>query len=267
MALLETIMFALFTKIKTYFILKNNPISQAIWAKLANSLPICQSLDHKQLFKLKRLTTLFMYEKVFTGVKGFELDEEKKMIIAIQACVPILNLDVSYYEGWIEIVVYPDAFVIYRNTTDNYGLVHDNKITAAGEAWSHGPVILAWADVERDSFKPIVGHNVTIHEFSHKLDMLNGRANGMPPLHPNMRRSEWTQSLSNAYEILVAKIRNHERPHINEYAATNPAEFFAVTSEAFFTAPDILKQNCPEVYDQLVLFYKQTPTGFVKNGK
>jgi len=255
--------FKFFTKVKTYFILKNNPISPAIWGKLANSLPICRNLDPRDLFKLKKLTTLFMHEKVFTGVKGFELNEEKKMIIAIQACLPILNLDISYYEGWIEIVVYPDTFVIYRNTTDNYGLVHDDKITAAGEAWSHGPVILAWTDVEKDSFSPQAGHNVTIHEFSHKLDMLNGRANGMPPLHPNMRRGEWTQSLSDAYEILLKKVRNHEQTPINEYAATNPAEFFAVISETFFTAPNILKQNCPDVYDQLVLFYKQNPVGFV----
>ncbi len=254
-------MFNLITKVKTYFILRRNPISPAIWAKLANSLPICQPLDYKSLYKLKKLTTLFLYEKTFTGVKGFELDEEKKMIIAIQACLPILHLDMSYYDGWIEIVVYPDTFVIYRNITDDYGLVHDKTTTATGEAWSRGPVILAWKDVERDSFAPRAGHNVTIHEFSHKLDMLNGRANGMPPLHPNMRRSVWTKTLSQAYDVLVNKINNHEATAINQYAATNPAEFFAVTSETFFTAPDILKRNSPDVYQQLVLFYKQEPSG------
>lgn len=254
-------MFSVLTKIKTYFILRNNPISQITWGKLANSLPLCRKLNHKELFQLRKLVTLFLYEKTFTGVKGFELDKEKKMIIAIQACLPILHLDMSYYEGWIEIVVYPDTFVIYRNTTDSFGLVHDDTITAAGEAWSRGPVILAWADVERDSFAPRAGHNVTIHEFSHKLDMLNGRANGMPPLHPNMHRSVWTKSLSQAYDVLVDKIQNHQHTSINEYAATNPAEFFAVISETFFTAPEILKQNCPDVYAQLVLFYKQEPSG------
>jgi len=257
----EIKMFKLITKIKTYFILRRNPISPIIWGKLANSLPLCRNLEHKYLYQLKKLTTLFLYEKTFTGVKGFELDEEKKMIIAIQACLLILHLDMSYYDGWIEIVVYPDTFVIYRNNTDNFGLVHDQTIAASGEAWSRGPVILAWTDVERDSFAPRAGHNVTIHEFSHKLDMLNGRANGMPPLHPNMRRSVWTQSLSKAYDILVNKIENHESTAINQYAATNPAEFFAVISETFFTAPAILKQNCPEVYAQLVLFYKQEPIG------
>ena len=261
MALPEIKMFKLITKVKTYFILRKNPISPVIWGKFANSLPICRNLNHKDLYQLKKLTTLFLYEKTFTGVKGFELDEEKKMIIAIQACLPILHLDISYYEGWVEIVVYPDTFVIYRNSTDNYGLVREDTITATGEAWSRGPVILAWTDVERDSFSPRAGHNVTIHEFSHKLDMLNGRANGMPPLHPNMRRSVWTKSLSQAYDILVNKVRNHESTPINEYAATNPAEFFAVASETFFTAPAILKQHCPEVHAQLILFYKHEPSG------
>lgn len=180
MTMPEIKMFKLITKIKEQYILRKYPISSVIWGKLANSLPLCRNLDHKDLYKLKKLTTLFLYEKTFTGVKGFELDDEKKMIIAIQACLPILNLDISYYDGWIEIVVYPDTFVIYRNNTDNFGLVSDESIAATGEAWSHGPLILAWTDVERDSFKPRAGHNVTIHEFSHKLDMLNGRANGMP---------------------------------------------------------------------------------------
>jgi len=81
----------------------------------------------------------------------------------------------------------------------------------------------------------------------------------MPPLHPSMRRSHWTKSLSRAYDILVRKIDNREQTSINEYAATNPAEFFAVISETFFTAPNILKHDCPEVYEQLVMFYKQEP--------
>ena len=208
-------MFKLITKISTYFILRKNPISPKLWGKLANSLPLCRNLNPEDLYKLKKLTTLFMHEKTFTGVKGFELNEEKKMIIAIQACLPILNLDISYYDGWIEVVVYPDTFVIYRNNTDSIGLVHDQTIAAAGEAWSRGPVILAWTDVERDSFSPRAGHNVTIHEFSHKLDMLNGRANGMPPLHPNMRRSVWTKSLGAAYDILVNKVQRREHTAIN----------------------------------------------------
>ena len=245
------------TKLRNTYILRISPIPQALWESTITKLPLLKKLNSKDLKKLKKLTTLFLYEKTFTGVKGFELDEEKCLIIAIQACLLILHMDLSYYDGWIEVVVYPDTFVVYRNITDNFGLVHNTSSALSGKAWSKGPVILAWTDVERESFAPQQGHNVVIHEFSHKLDMLNGRANGMPPLHPNMHRQEWTNSLSNAYNKLVNKIENYQRTTINEYAATNPAEFFAVTSEYFFTAPKALKECCPKVYKQLVLFYKQ----------
>jgi len=244
-------------KLRNYYILRNSPIPQALWTSTIVQLPLLKTLNSKDLQKLKKLTSLFLYKKTFTGVKGFELDDEKCLIIAVQACLPILHMDMSYYDGWIEVVVYPDTFVVYRNITDNFGLVHDTSSALSGEAWSKGPVILAWTDVERESFTQQQGHNVVIHEFSHKLDMLNGRANGMPPLHPNMHRQEWTNSLSQAYDKLVTKVENYQHTPINEYAATNPAEFFAVSSEYFFTAPDILKVCCPEVYRQLVLFYKQ----------
>jgi hypothetical protein len=255
--------FKTISKIRNQYILRNNPIDETLWQNITAKVPLLTPLTNDDLKRLKKLTTLFLHEKTFTGVKGFQLDDEKCLIIAAQACLPILNLDLSYYDGWVEIVVYPDTFVVYRNITDNHGLVHDTSSALSGEAWSRGPVILAWTDVERDTFAQHhgvrSGHNVVIHEFSHKLDMLNGRANGMPPLHPNMHRQDWTDSLNRAYQLLVNQIESYQTTTINEYAATNPAEFFAVISECFFTAPTVLTKFCPEVYEQLVLFYKQDP--------
>lgn len=247
------------TKLRNSYILRNHPIETALWDKTVKHLPIINCLSTEELTKLRNLTTLFIHEKTFTGVRGFELDDEKRLLIAIQACLPILHLDLSYYDGWIEIVVYPDTFVVFRNVTDHFGLVHGTTSALSGEAWSHGPVILSWTDVERDSYSEYGGHNVVLHEFCHKLDMLNGRANGMPPLHPNMYREKWTESLSQAYSVLLQQIENNEPTRINQYAATNPAEFFAVISEYFFTAPHILTTHCGSTYDQLVLFYKQNP--------
>ncbi|MEE9445765.1 MAG: M90 family metallopeptidase [Cocleimonas sp.] len=243
--------------LRNAYILRSNPISPVLWASTVTQLPLLSTLNTKDLKKLKKLTTLFLYEKTFTGVKGFKFDDEKRLIIAVQACLLILHMDMSYYDGWVEVVVYPDTFVVYRNVTDNFGLVHDTSSALSGEAWSKGPVILAWTDVERESFAIQQGHNVIIHEFSHKLDMLNGRANGMPPLHPSMHRQEWTDSLSHAYDQLLNNIENYQHTTINEYAATNPAEFFAVSSEYFFTAPSVLKECCPDVFKQLKLFYEK----------
>lgn len=248
-----------FTKLRHYYILRKHAINNSLWKSTIIKLAVVQSLQSKELRQLKKLSTLLLYNKHFVGVQGFTLSEEHKLIIAIQACLPILKLDMSYYDGWHDIVVYPDSFIVYRDTTDSNGLVHSSRRTLSGEAWSRGPVILSWSDVQRDSFEIREGHNVVIHEFSHKLDMLNGRANGMPPLHPNMHRQEWTDSLSKAYDRLKSQYAQFQHAHINEYAATNPAEYFAVISEYFFTAPAVLKQHSPEVYSQLVLFYKQEP--------
>lgn len=247
------------TKLRNYYIHHKHFIANSLWEKTIATIPVVQYLRAKEKQQLKKLSTLLLYNKNFVGVQGFELTNEKKLIIAIQACLPILKLDLSYYDGWHDIVVYPDTFVVYHDVTDGNGLVHSSRKTLSGEAWSRGPVILSWTDVERDSFALLQGHNVVIHEFSHKLDMLNGRANGMPPLHPNMHREEWTESLSKAYDRLVNQLEQLHQSHINEYAATNPAEFFAVISEYFFTAPETLREHNPIVYEQLVLFYKQDP--------
>ncbi len=248
-----------FTKLRQYYILRKHPIKNSLWKSIITKLAVIKPLQATELQQLKKITTMFLYNKNITGVQGLVLSEEQKLIIAIQACLPILKLDMSYYDGWYDVVIYPDTFVVYRDVTDSNGLVHSSRSALSGEAWSRGPVILSWNDVERDSFTLREGHNVVIHEFSHKLDMLNGRANGMPPLHPNMRRQKWTDSLSKAYERLENQYEQFQHAHINEYAVTNPAEYFAVVSEYFFTAPAILKQHSPEVYSQLVLFYKQEP--------
>jgi len=186
------------------------------------------------------------------------IDDEIRITIAAQACLEILELGLDAFAGWLEIIVYPGAFRVTQETLDDAGVVHQQDNSLSGESWSRGPVILSWQDVQEDSFSLRPGHNVVLHEFAHKLDMLNQRANGMPPLHPDMPIKAWTEALSQAYENLQQRLENHQ-PTINAYAATNPAEFFAVICEYFFTAPDILWQHCPDVYQQLKAWFKQDP--------
>jgi len=117
---------------------------------------------------------------------------------------------------------------------------------------------LSWDDVERDSYHPRPGRNVVLHEFAHKLDGLNGVANGLPPLRRGMSRKRWAEDFSGAdYDALCRQVAAGKSACIDPYAATSPAEFFAVASEYFFTAPDILKDCCPGVHRQLTLFYSQ----------
>ncbi len=237
-------------------VLKRHPVDDILWQQLSQQLPLLLNLPPVERDKLRKWVTLFIHAKTFTGVQGLVVTDEMRLIIAIQACLPILNLDLEYYDGWIEIVIYPGHFKVSREVPDHNGLIHNEERILSGESWSQGPLILSWDEAYTDSFQPRPGHNVIIHEFSHKLDMLNGRANGMPPLHPSMHREQWTDSLSRGY----ATLQHHlDDPAINRYASTNPAEYFAVISEYFFTAPAILIEHQPEVYQQLVLFYRQDP--------
>jgi Mlc titration factor MtfA (ptsG expression regulator) len=103
------------------------------------------------------------------------------------------------------------------------------------------------------------GHNVIVHELAHKLDMLNGGANGVPTLHSQIQGTQWTTAFREAYQQLNQRLEHHQRVCINPYAATSPAEFFAVFSEYFFCAPDVRNIHFTDVYQQLRLYYRQDP--------
>ena len=240
-------------------VLAAGTVDRDTWKTLVADLPLLDGLDDAESERLRELCALFLDEKEFVGARGLELDEPSRLLVAAQACLPILNLDLSYYDGWHEVIVYPDSFLVRHPVHDDIGLVSQSERILSGEAWEQGPVILAWSDIQHDLEQHEPGSNVIIHEFAHKLDMLNGRANGMPPLHRDMRPQAWTSALSTAYQALQDQLEHHQRARINPYGATSPAEFFAVLSEYFFTAPELLVDECPDVYQQLTQFYRQDP--------
>ncbi len=222
-------------------------------------MELLHDLSSVEKARLRQLATLFIRSKTFTGAHGFQITDEMIVIIAAQAALPILKLGLDYYSGWVEVIVYPGAFRTNHDNVGPSGLISNESHALSGESWLRGPVILSWQDVEHDLHPHYPGHNVVIHEFAHKLDMLNGSADGLPPLHPRMKIKQWADVLSSAYDVLRQQVAHHHRTRIDAYAATTPAEFFAVVSEYFFAAPDILKQHCPNVYQQLAQFYLQDP--------
>ena len=238
-------------------ILKRHPIPHHIWRSVTRRVLILRSLDAVQMAHLREMTAWFLDQKSITGAQGLEVTPTMKVAVAAQACLLILNLGVEYFDGWVEVILYPGAFRVNHAQMDAIGLVHDEASVLTGESWLRGPVILSWDDVERDTYHYQAGHNVVLHEFAHKLDGFNGATNGMPPLRRGMSRKRWAESLSEAYDALRLQVAMGEPVFINPYAATSPAEFFAVLSEVFFTAPDILKNRCPSVHKQLTLFYRQ----------
>ena len=238
-------------------ILRSYPIPMELWEPVKDSCSVLQGLSAVEFAHLRELVTMFLYKKRFTGVNGLQVTPEIMLNIAAQACLPILKLDLEYYSGWIEIILYPNAFRIARDKTDSDGIVHHEESTLRGESWSRGPIVLSWGDIEQDLKRIYPGRNIVIHEFAHKLDLLNGSANGMPPLHSNMLHSLWTETLQSAFEKINQQVKEGVVTHIDPYAATEPGEFFAVVSEYFFAAPNLLFQQCPDVYQQLKLFYRQ----------
>ncbi len=241
-------------------ILARNPLSPELWQRVLDSLPILDGLSDKELTRLRERAVLFLHEKRLTALPGVELQAEDRLRLALQAQLPLLSLDeLGWYRGFHEIVLYPDDFLSPQKYRDPAGVEHEWDGEHSGEAWLQGPVILAWPGVQQSGGWE--GYNLVIHELAHKLDMLNGDANGLPPLHRDMRIEVWAAAMQSAYDQLDAALDadpEAESP-IDPYAAENPAEFFAVTSEYFFSAPDVLHQAFPEVYTQLAAFYRQDP--------
>lgn len=258
-----------FKALRSRFTRNPHPIADQAWQTLMQRAAIFHRLNEEEQTALRQLTSQFLRHKTINGAHDFIVTDEMKLAIAAQACLMILKLDLDYFDGWVEIVLYPQAFRVTRDQIDASGVVSPEQMTLSGEAWSHGEVILSWADIARDLASPHPGHNVVIHELAHKLDMLNGSANGMPPLHAEMVRKAWTAAFSAAFEQLQqqsdqpqsiwSQLIGQQATVIDDYAATDPAEFFAVMSEYFFTAPATLRQHYPEVYQQLALFYRQQP--------
>jgi len=230
-------------------VLARHRIDDGLWSNATRGLGFLP-----QTPKLRELVLLFLAEKEFAGAHGLEVTDEMRVSIAAQACLPILELGLDWYRGWRGVVVYPGDFRVRRTEVDEDGVVHEWDDELAGEAMPGGPVVLSWDALARD---PQI--NVVIHEFAHKLDMLNGTADGVPPLHGGMDRAAWIGALEEAYDGFCDAVERDKDTGLDPYAAQHVSEFFAVFSEAFFREPREARRRYPDVYDQLRRFYRQDP--------
>ncbi|HWD22548.1 MAG TPA: M90 family metallopeptidase [Burkholderiales bacterium] len=230
-------------------VLEKHSIDEALWRRATRGLPFLPASG-----KLRDLVLIFLAEKEFSGAHGIEVRDEMRVAIAAQACLLVLELGLDWYSGWSGIVVYPGDFRVRRSEMDEAGVVHEWQDELAGEAMPGGPVVISWDAAAHDPYM-----NVVIHEFAHKLDMANGEADGLPPLHPGMDRKAWIEAWHEAYEGFCDVVERDRDTWLDPYAAEHPSEFFAVVSEAFFESPAETKRRYPGVYEQLKLFYRQDP--------
>ncbi len=250
-------MFTLFRNWLDRRIIRRSKITPTQWDTAFAALPLLQGLTHDEKQTLRELAMVFLHRKVLEGAKGLVITPSMALVIALQACLPVLKLGLAAYDGWYTVIVYPSSFFPKRVVTDDYGIAHHEQSHLSGEAWEQGPVILSWDDTE---FAGIIdGHNLVIHEFAHKLDMQNGQANGYPPLHDDMDHDAWVAAMSAGFADIQQRCDNNQHVEIDCYAAISPAEFFAVLSEVFFERPVVIQQRYPAIYTQLCQYYRQNP--------
>jgi len=219
-------------------------------------------LDESERRRLRDLVQVFVAEKHWEGTGGLVLTDEVRVTIAAQACLLVLELPHDLYRNVQSILVYPSTVVAPERRLGTFEIPReplDGPLPILGQAQLRGPVILVWDAVERTGRHPERGHNVVYHEFAHKLDMLDGSADGTPPLHGRAEYRRWVGVCSREYHALRAKARQGQRSFLDAYGATSEAEFFAVATEQFFDAPVALRRHHPDLYAVLEAFYRQDP--------
>lgn len=261
-------------------------IPAPLWSSTVEQLGFLAFLPKTQLSRLKQLSEQLLNRKPIIGAQELTVTDEMAVLIAAQAALLVLNLSLDLYDDMSAIVVYPGAFSVRQQHMDEAGVVHEWQATLAGEAVGQGgAVVLSWDDLlwQRASGSP---HNIVIHEFAHKIDMGRGEANGFPPflagLHDRDALLGWTAIFADAYADFCARVAllDDSLPPdfddedlgqaarydalaaslpLDPYASTDPAEFFAVASEAFFVMPVPLAAAYPRVYALLSAYYRQDP--------
>jgi Mlc titration factor MtfA (ptsG expression regulator) len=262
-------------------------IPERLWSSLLQHHGFLNALDLQDQHRLRLLTTHFLAEKEFHGAHGLIITDPMALAISAQACCTLLHIAhpdgrppatpldaLDWYGDFVGIVVQPGAAVAEREITDGSGVVHRYREILAGESMDGGPIMLSWEEVKQAPQTARTGHNVVVHEFVHKLDMHScktnrGQADGAPALplgflgipDPRQAQEHWRATMQTAYDQFCEAVTlwhrfGAEKPWLDSYGAQTPAEFFAVTSEAYFVNRERFEQAFPRLVPLYDGFYK-----------
>ena len=212
--------------------------------------------------ELKRHILVFLDEKHFEGCRGVEITDEMRVTIAGNACLLLLHRKPDYFPELVTILVYPSAFFVEHKEVNEYGFEMTEVRENAGESWDRGNVILSWDSAKRGALDPRDGLNVILHEFAHQLDSTAGDVDGAPLMDTREQAEEWARVFQREYEALCKHVDAGHDTLIDDYATTNPAEFFAVCVETFFEKARQMQEQHPELYEQLKGWFKQDPASW-----
>ena len=231
----------------------------APWRDILRRLvPAVRELSAAHQLGLKKHIQVMLAEVPFIGCAGQVIDDEIRVTIAAQAAFLLLGRGGSF-GNLREVLVYPGHFVVPSSVPGAAGVVHEGRNVLAGQSWQRGQVIVAWDAVREGAADPHDGANVVMHEFAHQLDQDTGPANGAPYVGRGAVQHAWASVMNAEFIALQQRLGRGEAGVIGPYAATNPAEFFAVTSELFFEKPLALAFERPALYEQLVRCYRLDP--------
>ena len=222
------------------------------WLPHLEALPFVASLDAAQRARLEELTHVLVDQVYWEGRAGLEVTDEIKVSVAAQACRLTLSLGDDAYRGVRTVYLFPTTY----SAPGEPGKGASHRL---GEAWLRGPVVLSWDATRKGAANEDDGRNVVYHEFAHKLDMIDGYADGTPPARNRKDYETWTKVAEQEFERLKAETDRGKRTLLDAYGATNQAEFFAVTTEVFFEEPERMRDRHKDLYRCLVNFYGQTP--------
>ena len=215
--------------------------------------PLLDADEHRRVVAL---TASLLHRFGWEAARGFELSEEIRVMIAAQGALMLLGLDDDGALDNVGTVIVHRSMVTTRGEhAVGGGVVSSDPMALAGQAQHRGPLVISWRGAQRDLRRLGTGHNVVVHELAHKLDMLDGLLDGTPPLDGDAARTRWVA----VCEAELARVQHGDFGPLRAYAATNPAEFFAVASEVFFDRPVALACERPELYGVLGDFYGQDP--------
>lgn len=276
MFMIKTIIFLLFilliialifgieplTKLKRRWVARR-PFPSEWTVILERILPLYQYLPVSWRHRLHGHIQVFLAEKTFKGCGGLLLTDEIKVTISAIAALLLLNERGRYFSKLRLILVYPSAFI--ANQARSFGDYYlEEQQVKAGESWRTGIVVLSWENIKYDVKHWQDGRNVVLHEFAHQLDQEAGNASGVPILEKRSDYVTWGQVFRQGYEQLCRAVERGVETAIDEYGATDPAEFFAVATETFFEKPVQLQRNHPDLYQELKRYYKLDPEEWVR---
>ena len=232
---------------------------------LEQTLAVYKYLPAELKKQLHALMKVFLAEKNFEGCGGLEMTEEMKITISAQACILMLNRKPNFYRNLYSILVYPSSYFAKDIHHLSFGTYVISESFRMGESWKTGIIVLAWDHVQRGALDMDDGHNVVFHEFAHQLDEEDERhADGVPVLRRPSSYVTWARVFSREFKKLRRNISKNDATVIDEYGATNPAEFFAVATESFFEKPEQLKEKHSALYESLKDYYNLDPATWFK---